>query len=610
MKNNRARKWMTGTALLLAANCCMTSCLDKSFDLDEDIDMTMGFGSDGLSVKLGTTEKILLGDILEVDKSVKLDNANTYYLVEEGSTAVDFKVNTFSTNITNASLSTTHRVVNFSDVLADMGIPSGLSVNVPAGYSLTNYGEGQTDKFAFTVKDIQADVKQVTTVYPKEGTCVTLSLRTRTSNNSDFKLTEVRDLEIKMPDYLKIKSVDKGSFTGHTVRIPLLSNPEGAPICKVEVDCIELGADGVVSNKHELSLPVEKTLVTMKGTFTFSTTNGFTMTEADYADVELALFIGTGTPGTVSNVEIAAVEGKFDPVIDPSLENIDIAGSLPDFLDDPEVFVDVANPTLKFKADLTNIPLSLNFTGDLTAHKGGANGFDKTVRLPKDGVASFLQGRDNLLYFCQTGSPYDPAGAEAGAGIYTVPTLSDLIEQLPDYISVDVSAPKVRVKQDETYHVTLGKNYHANLKYNIFVPFQFNAGLKIVYSDSTDNMNDDLKDYQAHGLKVTATAKSTIPLDLLATVTPVDINGQPIHGIHVSQATIPASDGEHESSSELTLDIKLDNPADLQLVDKLLFRVNADANANANGTSLKSTQYLQLEDVRIRLNGQVVGDFN
>ena len=86
---------MTGTALLLAANCSMTSCLDKSFDLDEDIDMTMGFGSDGLSVKLGTTEKILLGDILEVDKSVKLDNANKYYLVEEGSTAVDFKVNTF-----------------------------------------------------------------------------------------------------------------------------------------------------------------------------------------------------------------------------------------------------------------------------------------------------------------------------------------------------------------------------------------------------------------------------------------------------------------------------------------------------------------------------------
>lgn len=610
MKNYRARKWLTGTALLLAANCCMTSCLDKSFDLDEDIDMTMGLGSEGLSVKLGTTEKILLGDILEVDKSVKLDNANMYYLIEEGSTAVDFKVNPVTTNIDNAALSTTYRVVNFADVLADMGVPSGLSVSVPAGYSITNHGEGETDKFAFTVKDIQADVKQVTTVFPKEGTSVSLSLRTLTSNNSDFKLAEVRDLEIEMPTYLKIKSVDKGTVSGHTIKIPQVSNPDGSTLCKVLVDCIELGEDGIVNNRHELTLPVEKTLVKMKGTFTFATAAGFTMTEADYADVELALTIGNAATGTTSTLELAAVEGKFDPTIDPNLENIDIASSLPDFLDDPEVFVDVANPTLKFKADLTDIPLSLNFTGDLTAHKGGAAGFDKPVRLPKDGVASFLQGRDNRLYFCQTGSPYDPDGVEAGATIYTVPTLSDLIEELPDYISVDVSTPKIRVKQDETYHLNLGTNYHAELKYSIFVPFQFNAGLKIVYRDSTDSMIDDLKDYQAHGLKVTATAKSTIPLDLLATVTPVDVNNQSIPGIHVSQATVPASDGEQESTSELVLEITLDNPADLQLIDRLLFRINADANASANGTSLKSTQYLQLENLRLRLHGQVVGDFN
>ena len=74
----RAKHLMASGALLLATGLVATSCIDSSFDLNEDIDMTMGFGADGLSVKLGSTGKVYLDDILEIDKSVKLDASNGY----------------------------------------------------------------------------------------------------------------------------------------------------------------------------------------------------------------------------------------------------------------------------------------------------------------------------------------------------------------------------------------------------------------------------------------------------------------------------------------------------------------------------------------------------
>ena len=62
----------------------MNSCMDDSYDLN-NVDLTMGLGSDGLSVTLGNTEKIYLGDLLDLDESVKLDGENTFYLVQRES---------------------------------------------------------------------------------------------------------------------------------------------------------------------------------------------------------------------------------------------------------------------------------------------------------------------------------------------------------------------------------------------------------------------------------------------------------------------------------------------------------------------------------------------
>ena len=600
----RAKHLMASGALMLATGLVATSCIDSSFDLNEDIDMTMGFGADGLSVKLGSTGKVYLDDILDIDKSVKLDASNVYYLVEDGSTNVDFTVNTVTTTIKNATLHADQELVNFGDVLSLSGLPS---MTISGDWSLSADLAGKTDDFTFRLSNIPSEVKNLSAIYPIAGTRVSLSLKLEATPNVKAKITQIKDLKITMPEYLRIKSVSQGSFEGNVITISNVANPGAGEVCRVEMECIDLGADGNITSNDELVLPVEKSRIKMSGHFTVGAKQAFTVTASDNIRLSMDILLGSGVSGQEATVTIDKVVGKFNPDINPTIESINIQDQLPDFLQDDEVRIVVANPTLRFDVDMTQIPLSLNFSGKLIAHKGDAAN-DKTVVLPETGKAEFLKNKQNYVYFSQESTPYDPTGLIPFAAKHKVSNLGTLIEQLPDYIKVDVGNGQIKVK-DEPATIQLGKNYNASLGYKIFVPFQFNSGLKIVYRDSTNSLNEDLQDYQAEGLAIKATAYSTVPLDLSATVYPVDVNGNEIPGIQVDNVMIKAStDGTTEQATEMEVSVKLTNPKDLQKVDRFLFRVSADA--NQSNLSLNSKQYLRFDNVRLQLKGKVIADFN
>ena len=605
----RAKHLMASGALLLATGLVATSCIDSSFDLNEDIDMTMGFGADGLSVKLGSTGKVYLDDILDIDKSVKLDASNVYYLVEEGSTDVNFTVNTVTTTIKNATLHADQELVNFSSLLSAAGLPS---MTIPGDWSLSADLAGKTDDFTFRLSNIPSEVKNLSAIYPIAGTRVSLSLKLEATPNVKAKITEIKDLKITMPEYLRIKSVSQGSFEGNVITIPNVANPGTGEVCRVEMECIDLGADGNITSNDELVLPVEKSRIKMSGHFTVGAKQAFTVTASDNIRLSMDILLGSGVSGQDATLTVDKVVGKFNPNINPSIESIDIQSQLPDFLQDDEVRIAVANPTLRFDVNMTQIPVSLDFSGKLIAHKaaqGEQAGFDKTVKLPQSGMAEFLKSKQNCVYFSQQATPYDPTGLVSGAVKHQVGNLGTLVEQLPDYIKVDVSNQQIKVK-DEPATIQLGKNYNASLGYKIFVPFQFNNGLKIVYRDSTNSLNEDLQDYQAEGLAIKATAYSTVPLDLSATVYPVDVNDNEIPGIQVDNVMIKAStDGTTEKATDLEISVKLTNPKDLQKVDRFRFRVSADATTQSN-LSLNSQQYLRFDNVRLKLKGKVIADFN
>ena len=196
-----------------------------------------------------------------------------------------------------------------------------------------------------------------------------------------------------------------------------------------------------------------------------------------------------------------------------------------------------------------------------------------------------------------------------------VDNISSLINVLPDRIEVDLGAngndKHIRVVGEN--EVALGQKYIQAVDYTIYVPFEFKNGVTIVYTDETDGMNEDLKDYAADGIQISAEAENTIPLDLKATISAYDMNDNLIPGIQFEEVDVKAGGGTDATAVTTALTIKatLTDPNLLKKLDKLEFKINAASEATSNAThKLVSTQYVQLKNVKLKLVGQIVADFN
>lgn len=596
----------TGTAMLT------TGCVSDDYDLDS-VDLTMGLGSDGLKLKMGNTEKILLGDILDLDESVKLDANNLYYLVEEGTTNFNIHVNEVSASFKESTIETSERVLDYNIAKEQLGdvvnqLPPNASLPVAAGIFFNGEAKGYAD--VDVTVDVPEEVSYISTADVKDMK-VSLQMHTDLSPNVKFGIDKVENFSITIPSILQVR---EGSWpAGWTMKDNVLTHqgaltiPQDGVICSIVADKVDTKGYGAPKDgKLAFGKDANGRSVLqagIQGKVYFKSTGAFNLSTSDYADIYLTLSLGNS-----SKIDIEQVTGKFSPEINPTVDPIDIASSLPDFLNDDAVKIGAANPTLKFTADLTSIPVGLNLSGELTSVKKGAQGFTKKVDLP---VTQVEDKQHNTVYYYQSGKPYDPEypTLPAGAVQAKANNLSSLIEKLPDEIRVDLTGGKLSV-QDKEYTIQLGHDYQASADYKVYVPFQFDKGLTIVYNDSTDSMSEDLEDYQAEGLMLKATAQNTIPLDLVATITAYDVDGNVVPGINFSEIKVPAGDGTNVNEAQVEISATLDEPSLLQKMDRLKFSVKAANDVNGQVHELCSTQYLRFADVRLYLTGKVIGDFN
>lgn len=608
--------FLTG-ALCAGSALVLSSCIDDSYDLDK-VDLTMGLGSDGLSVMLGNTEKIRLGDLLDLDESVKLDGKNTFYLVEDGNTNFDVKVDKVHTNLNSTTLKTNEKVLSYEKArqqLASLGIsiPTGGVLPIPAGQSFTSGAEGD-ESIDFKVNGITG-ISHINTLYlqsnnggiPKVALSIT---EKRSSPNIKFGVSKLENMSITLPEFMHVTHLSNGwTRNGRVITCASMDYHMGTPICEVTFDEASLDATPV---NGELQLTPEQLNIHMKGNVTFKSTAAFSMGEHDYADVELNINMGN------EGLDVYKVKGVFNPEINPENSVIDIKESLPDFLTDDAVVIKASNPTIRFDANLSSIPVGVQLGNEsqgrhieLTAEKGTEQ---KSVNLP---YATIENGKVNTIYYYQGTSPYDPAGQLiAGAQQKATPNLGTLIEKLPDQITVKMDDHRLEVKNQE-YTVELGRNYNATVNYNVFVPFTFDKGFTIVYNDSTDSMNDDLKKYAAKGIVIKAEAQNAVPLDLIVGIEAKDVNGQVIDGIKFNDVTVPAGPDTYDDQNEpiattapITLEATLADEKLLSKVDKLIFKVHAADNDELQSKTLVSTQYLRLAKIKLRLKGGVTADFN
>lgn len=600
--------------LTIAAAACLplAGCIDDNYDLGNDIDLTMGLGAEGLQLKLGNTEKIMLADLLETDDNLHTDASSRYYLVEHGSTAVDFSVSPVSAYIDNADLQPTAPLADYESVTGSLG-----GASVPAGTAFSYTGVNATADLDMEVSGIGTDVAWIKAVEPAAGMKVRFYLELR-QQGAAFALRRVRNLKIQFPDCLNLTAPVGGTLSGNVFTVADLQAGDVTAIDLGEATLAGVMLPGETGKVTGASIRLADQALTMSGDFAIGAPTAFTMGPGGTVSLRLTVYIGDRHE-THSQVDIASVTGRFTPTINPSVSDIGIAGHLPDFLQDDEVAVRVDNPTLKFVADMTQVPAALSFSADLASVKGGQT--IAAVRLPAADVADIGRETVSTVYFYQDAQagPFDPDGVTAGAQRHQADGISSLIDRLPDHIAVGLDGGRVRLK-DEDATLRLGHVYSTRLDHELLVPFSFSSGLRVVYNDSVDGMNKDLKDYEAEGITITADVLNAIPLDLDVTADAVDTEGRAISGITVGTARVSAAAaaGSYANAAAIdaaakttaiTLDMDLSDPALLHRLDRLRFRVAASSTENQKAI-LSSLQYLAVKNLRLKLKGNIIANFN
>lgn len=600
MSEQCLKQWFRVVAVCLGALLVPTSCIDSDYDLNR-VDLTMGLGSDGLSVKLGNTEKIYVETIISTDETVKLDQANLYYLIKDGQTDINVNVAQVSANLEETAINTSNKIFTFDDLLEQNGLPTTIQeLPVNAGLSVNGTIEA-TENIKFKIENIDEDILSVARADVKDMK-LALEMKLVSSPGVKFDVEKITDFQIELPKFIQVKSVAQGwKLNGHTLKYQGELFVRNALLCELVVDGIELGKYGVPEN-GVIELPEAQRVTNITGEVSLVATESFTMRSGDYSDVVFSL----GIAGD-KRINVERATGRFNPVISPEVSPIQISESLPDFLKGEEVRVTASNPTIKFAADMRDIPVGIDFSARFISQKQGTNGFKRELDFP---FVSLNNHAFNTVYYHQAEKPYDPAGVTEGAICKQVDHIASLIEVLPDFLEVDLKDGKVRVQPKE-YTVDLGKEYLAKADYQVFVPFEFSQGLIIVYNDSTDSFNEDVEDYAAHGVRVNAKIDNTIPLELEATAYAVDVKGNRIPGVRFSTALVaPSADGVSVETTEVEIDGDLDTPELLKQVDRIYFNIHATNEDTTRNHQLYSTQYLQVKDMRLRLKGQIIADLN
>lgn len=625
-------KHLLVTGMLCAGTTLLfTGCIDDSYDLDK-VDLTMKLNTDGLGVKLGNTDLIALADILDEDEMVKTEANGLYYLVKDGTSNFNVKVDNMTTSFNDTKLDMDAPVLQYNDVyeqLRDAGIPvtEGSTLPIPADFEMHGSAEGN-QKIDFSITDVK-DVTEVKTIdLYKSKVALTL---TEANSRPELNLgvTRLKNIRLYLPKFLGVTDVAPGwelkegnvlVYKNGGIYNYNRNKPE---ICSVYLNKVALDQtknEGKVENGNIELTPAELNIRMTAEQVYFENRAGreLSMKVDDQASVRLDIQV----PNNVLNIN--QVTGKFNPAIDPDNERIDVSSDLPDFLQDKEVRIVATNPTIRFHANMSTLPVGIDMRGTLTAVKeNGAFENGATTKVVKLDKGVMEMGRDNYVYYCNQGNtPYDPEGAKAGAAtVKNTANIGDLITELPDYLEVNLKNNQINVK-NEYYTVQLGRDYHVDADYSVFVPFEFDRGLKVVYNDSTESMHSDLKDLSATGtLEVMADAYNTIPLELLVGLKAVDVDGNEVPvEFNTAEAHVAPGDGstytmngevKQRSGSEVMTPIKitakLDDKDLLSRIDKLCFNIHADATGS---NKLVSTQYLKLNNIKIKLHAGVIADFN
>lgn len=582
MLNTKKRPLMAA-ALLLTSLGITTSCIDSSYDLNKDIDMTISAGGEHLAIPVGYTEKITLDKIIELDEGDDLQIVDgEYHLLKKNN------IDETNTSVGTVTVAESENIIDAIPLTYSVSTP-GATIVIPKEQS-----EGKINAEARGVDKAVIEIGSLAADMP-----TTLTLKFELGGGISIERVDIKTMTITFPDFIQFEN--ENGLNGQTLTMTDVQIKPSGFTKELKINKYAFGSTYGEGNRVEEEngdriLKIENQKITI-----------------EMQDIYVNNPQGSGslsiTPTvTLSEMAVSEVYGTIQPDIDVKPTEVEL-NNLPDFLQDDEIRLDITNPVFSFNA---NNPLNtdVEMDGVLTGYKDGK--VTKTVKIGSgNGGASITLKPSGDKQQTISIVRDEKTVVEANATKVVVPNLNDIIETIPDRINVEL---KPAVKTEQYYTVNLGQDYTLNSAYDIDIPLSFGSNLKIVYEETLDNFDLDLEDVDIEKAVLSINAVNTIPLAMEIkneNVSALDANGNVIKDIDVTvEGTITESkDGKTEVSSTLNVNLNEKAEGAISKLDGLKLKITA-VPGQATDVQLLSTQWMQLKDMKLKIPNGIKVDLN
>ena len=580
-------------ASLLTLGFSLTGCTNDDYDFDQ-IDATMGFGSGELEIPASSTMNIPLSDILELEEggSVKIAANGDYLFQLTGSDA----------STAFPRISPIHLTGKSDNPTITLGTSSAAKGTRAAGTHLSFVSPKQ-QMFVYNGTDAAVKSLKSAEVNGEIELIVNLAL-----NGLSSAITNIDKVTLTLPGYLQISS-----FEGNGNGNPMVNGS------KITVENVSTSRNlqlTIKAKKLDFEKQDDYGKVVIDNNGSIKMDGYFDLgIEANVTRVPTsALTIDANV--NVNNITLKSATGIFDPEINiSSLGDVSVTG-VPDFLSEDGVRADLDNPQiiLSIKNDMD---AAAKVSAKVISTKNGQN--LATVQLPEMHIYKTTVTPVTKICICRhkTAELTDQYGA---ANVYEVSNLATLINQhIPDHVQITDVKTKADLSQEMT--IEFGRNYNVVPSYEIYAPLAFAEDAVIEYADDFDGWNDDLDDLElSEGtyVRLTADAQNLVPATLIVEATPLGLEGTDISNlieVNVKKGTVKASaDGVTAENSPLEIELREKVKGGLQKLDGLSYKVKGKAShdgTTVTGINLNSKKHtLKLENIKVKLVGKVIGNFN
>ena len=598
------RIWQGAFALLLLC----TSCVDNDYDLSKDIDMTVTLGGQNLTIPASQTDEITLEKILDLEDDASLEvvsaaNINRF----PGMSIGDYVLYKTTDNPTYESYGVEDVTIAMSGHEEGVSEPMNFGVCPPVDMDITVEVEECISSLELKSNNVTLDIVELHEADVDLDAVMTLSF---SGNNNVKKLHLEPDCKFVFPEYITMEEVShNGAYieNGHTVVFPdgldIMQGKKMEVMLKIHhLDFRNLPtgqglyAPGCFALKMDIHIQGHATLNTKD----FPSGN---------TPVVLQL---KGVIDTESEMTVQSAFGVFNPELDITVDPVDVTG-IPEFLTNNDTRLDLANPVIKFTY-VNNSPATIEVNAVARSYD------DKNNLLAQVGIGAAPKAGYGLVptepVILGKGSSYVAlVRRKTSANDIEISSLNDLIERIPHQLRIeDIQAQMVQ----EPIEVKVGADrYNVETGYEFIAPLCFGENLNIVYEDTLDGWNEDVKDLDIKQLTVSLEAINSIPLDLdlrgANRVWAIDVNDKKIDDIVV---TVDEANGVMKAGSlmqpsdskvKLTLTAK---SGSLKKLDGLIYRLQGTESGAGIGVQLNERQSLKLTAIKLGVPGGVTVDMN